>query len=342
MSNKILFFLGVLFWGAVAEAAVKPSFDCAKAQTEAEKLVCIDDDLAELDNELAKRYAKIKRYQAFVLNGSYTPARKVWKRWLDKRDRLECEPKVENKKDCLKSIYQYGIQLIKNRQLSFYIDTACKFARDAETGKTDYSRNICDFKLADKAIQEGADINGLIGIDDCPAYMGDRDRYQTRNKETFDYVLSKGANVTEYVSNKKCYGGAYVFMTPVEVRKKIIEMKPEAVNYTTLVGHKSLLFNQYERYQLEMMPFLCERGIDPNLRDNERQTALMYFLSRSVEGRKSTELTLKLVQMFIDCGTDVRLKDNYGKDALAHRLWFLKEEEKAKPLNGKINKLLSY
>ena len=45
--------------------AVKPSFDCANVQTEAEKLVCADDDLAKLDNELAERYTKIKRYQAF-------------------------------------------------------------------------------------------------------------------------------------------------------------------------------------------------------------------------------------------------------------------------------------
>lgn len=339
MFYKILFLMVWCLWWQPAKAAVKPSFDCNKAQTEAEKLVCSDDDLVKLDNELAKRYTKIKRYQAFVLDGSYTPAREVWKRWLDKRDSLECEPKIENKKACLKSIYQYGIQLIKNRQLSFYIDTACKYSQDSVTKK---GRYVCDFKLADKAIKEGADINGLIGIDDCPAYMGDRDRWQTRNKETFDYVFSKGANVTEYVSNKKCYGGAYVFMTPIEIKKKIIEMNPEAVNYTTLLSHRSLLFYQNERYLLEMMPFLCEKGINPNIQDDEGQTALMYFLSRSVEGRKSTELTLEIVQKFIDCGTDVHLKDNYGKDALAHRLWFLKEEEKAKPLNEKINKLLSY
>ena len=34
----------------------KPSFDCAKASTNAEKLVCSDDELARLDNELANSY----------------------------------------------------------------------------------------------------------------------------------------------------------------------------------------------------------------------------------------------------------------------------------------------
>lgn len=343
MYYKILFFIAVLGWGvlpAISYASVKPSFDCTKARTEAEKLVCSDDDLAKLDNELAERYTKIKRYQAFVLPGSYTPAREVWKRWVEKRNNFECEPKTENRKDCLEALYLYGIQWVKNRQLSFYIDTACHFERDPETGKTNYSQRVCDFKLADKAIKDGADINGVIGVDDCPAYMGERNFDQPRNKETFDYVLSKGANVTEYVTNKNCHGGAYVLMTPVEVRKKIIEMNPETVNYVDPLVHRSLLFSDSAKYLSEMITFLCKKGINPNVQDTQGYTALMYWGSGS--GRVTTEENLKLIRMFIDCGTDIRLKDNYGKDALAHRLRFLKEEEKAKPLNEEINKLLSY
>ena len=342
MFKFLLLVLSGVFYSAEIMAAVKPSFDCANAQTEAEKLVCADDDLAKLDNELAERYTKIKRYQAFVLDGGYTPARKVWKRWVDKRDKFECDPKTKNKKDCLKSIYLYGIQWVKNRQLSFYLDTACKFVRDAETGIIDYSRNICDFKLADKAIKDGADINGEIAVDDCPAYMGDRNFDQMRKKEVFDYVLSKGANVTEYVSNKKCYGGSYVLMTPRNVLKKIIEMKPEAVNYVDPLLHRSLLFSTNAKYLSEMMPFLCAKGIDPNVQDTQGYTALMYFLTDSL-GVKSTEENLKMVQMFIDCGTDVRLKDKSGRNALANRQRIIKFiKEKPSPLNEEINKLLSY
>jgi len=337
MFYKLLFLFVLCLFGNSAEGECKPSFDCAEAQTEAEKLVCSDDELARLDNELAERYTKIKRYQAFVLDGSYTPAREVWKRWLDKRDRFECEPKVKNKKDCLRSIYQYGIQLTKNRQLSFYIDTACKYSQDSVTKK---SRYVCDFKLADRAIRDGADINGLIGIDDCPAYMGDRNYSQTRNKETFDYVFSKGANVTEYVSNKKCYGGAYVFMTPIEIRKKIIEMKPEVVHYVDPLLHRSLLFSHSARYLSEMGPFLCKKGINPNIQDKQGWTALMYWAIG--QGRVTTEENLELMQMFIDCGTDVSLKDKSGKDALSQRMRFICDEDKVKPLNEEINKLLSY
>ena len=109
---------------------------------------------------------------------------KYWKRWVDKRDKFECDPKTKIKR--LSEIYlSLRDSVGKNRQLSFYLDTACKFVRDAETGIIDYSRNICDFKLADKAIKDGADINGEIAVDDCPAYMGDRNFDQMRKKEVF-------------------------------------------------------------------------------------------------------------------------------------------------------------
>lgn len=68
----------------------------------------------------------------------------------------------------------------------------------------------------------------------------------------------------------------------------------------------------------------------------------MYFLTDSL-GVKSTEENLKMVQMFIDCGTDVRLKDKSGRNALANRQRIIKFiKEKPSPLNEEINKLLSY
>ena len=37
-------------------AKVSPSFDCRKATTEVEKLICSDDELAKLDVEMSKSY----------------------------------------------------------------------------------------------------------------------------------------------------------------------------------------------------------------------------------------------------------------------------------------------
>ncbi|MFM4945202.1 MliC family protein [Aeromonas bivalvium] len=54
--NKIL--LGTLLFAPLLATAATPSFDCAKAHSAAEQLVCQDAGLAALDNELAALYPK--------------------------------------------------------------------------------------------------------------------------------------------------------------------------------------------------------------------------------------------------------------------------------------------
>ena len=54
--NKIL--LGTLLFSPLLAAAATPSFDCAKAHSAAEQLVCQDAGLVALDNELAALYPK--------------------------------------------------------------------------------------------------------------------------------------------------------------------------------------------------------------------------------------------------------------------------------------------
>ncbi len=46
--------------GPAAAATQSPSFDCAKAQSEAEKLVCVDPRLAALDRQLAALYKRVQ------------------------------------------------------------------------------------------------------------------------------------------------------------------------------------------------------------------------------------------------------------------------------------------
>ena len=55
MYNMII----AIFFGATLLAqADAPSFDCAKASTSSEKLICSDEMLSKLDNTLAKTYNK--------------------------------------------------------------------------------------------------------------------------------------------------------------------------------------------------------------------------------------------------------------------------------------------
>lgn len=64
---------------STAPAVVPPSFDCAKAQSEAEKLVCRDGELAALDRQLAARHAAAKDEDPAVQRGWAKGRDDCWK-----------------------------------------------------------------------------------------------------------------------------------------------------------------------------------------------------------------------------------------------------------------------
>lgn len=73
-------------------AVAPPSFDCAKAASEAEKLVCGDAELAALDRQLAERYAQ---------SGKKDPA--IERGWIKGRD--ECW-KEDDPRTCVLDAYR--------------------------------------------------------------------------------------------------------------------------------------------------------------------------------------------------------------------------------------------
>jgi uncharacterized protein len=60
-------------------ALAPPSFDCAKAASEAEKLVCTDAELAALDRQLATRYAEAKDADPAMQRGWVKGRDECWK-----------------------------------------------------------------------------------------------------------------------------------------------------------------------------------------------------------------------------------------------------------------------
>ncbi|UHQ21866.1 MliC family protein [Lysobacter sp. 5GHs7-4] len=86
---------------AAPPALSPPSFDCAKAQSEAETLVCNDAELAALDRQLAKLWADTQARPN-------APASETAKQrgWVKGRD--ECW-KAEDKHRCVRESYQVRI-----------------------------------------------------------------------------------------------------------------------------------------------------------------------------------------------------------------------------------------
>lgn len=82
-----------------------PAFDCAKAETSAEKLICDDADLAKLDRLVAGRYAAaleaIKRLDTDAASAEST-MRANQRGWIKGRD--ECW-KADDLRECVEAAY---------------------------------------------------------------------------------------------------------------------------------------------------------------------------------------------------------------------------------------------
>lgn len=86
-------------------AQASPSFDCAKAGSSAEELVCKDDALADLDSRLAARFSAAldaaKSLDAGA-DAAVSELRATQRGWIGGRD--ECW-KTENVRDCVENAY---------------------------------------------------------------------------------------------------------------------------------------------------------------------------------------------------------------------------------------------
>lgn len=68
----------------------KPSCDCAKANTNAEKLVCSDDELARLDNELANAYKNARNSLDSASKKQLANEQKSWLKTYNQCDDKPC------------------------------------------------------------------------------------------------------------------------------------------------------------------------------------------------------------------------------------------------------------
>ena len=88
-----------------------PSFDCNKASTEVEKLICSDDELAKLDVEMNKSYHAFMK----TLDEEYyrNKLKKKQREWLKDITKAPCFSGTD-KINCLKNIYAFRVQQLTN------------------------------------------------------------------------------------------------------------------------------------------------------------------------------------------------------------------------------------
>ena len=124
------------FWGPLlaalvfptgASLAAEPAFDCAKAESSAEELICSNEDLAKLDRSLADVYGKaVAAIETFADKKTALKEFKAYQRgWIKGRD--ECW-KADDELACIKADYEYRIAeitakygLIEGQKPVFYM-----------------------------------------------------------------------------------------------------------------------------------------------------------------------------------------------------------------------------
>ncbi len=86
-----------------------PSFDCTKASSDVEQLICSDDELAELDRSLADLYAVLLKNTP---PGEQKLLKAEQRGWIKGRD--DCW-KSEDLHDCVAHEYRLRIDELKDR-----------------------------------------------------------------------------------------------------------------------------------------------------------------------------------------------------------------------------------
>lgn len=300
-----------------------PSFDCAKATTEVEKLICSDDELAKLDVEMNKWYKKARLWRATYSKLSNIELQDSQNRWLQRRNNFECLPKEVDKKKCLTSLYNEAIQVWKNKLLDFEFSRICNHGINRG----------CVFDYTDKLLKEGADLNGYAGFyGECwfgPVYYS---ALGWNKKEVFDYVVKNGADFTMPVRDDcQCkqvldsQGGFYFFdeimelnpntnlnkwqywrnLLPKSIRGKVKLSTDKCINYS----------KEYQKYIKKLVDY----GANVNI-TNESGDNILYIIFNYPSTAKDFpfdyELTLSMLKYLIANGLDISHENKNGHNAL--------------------------
>lgn len=106
-----------------AAEEIKPSFDCAKAKTRVEKLICSDVKLAKLDRKMSSEYRTLMSDKK--LDGELKEILKNnQKKWLDSREKTPCLEKEDfsEQQKCIKHIYGYRIKKLTDTKKGLETD----------------------------------------------------------------------------------------------------------------------------------------------------------------------------------------------------------------------------
>ncbi|MFL9610576.1 lysozyme inhibitor LprI family protein [Methylobacillus sp. Pita2] len=150
--KEIIFFVA---FSIISTTALSASFDCTKAGTSVEKMICSNEDISRYDDELGSLYKKAK--EVF-------PEEKVKQRaWIEKRN--QCDSII-----CLMSLYQQ-----RNLELQAVVDMAPvqELAVSAVTEVSDIAELPDAYQQKDIEVQVQAPVEVVAAQEDNVSVVAD-------------------------------------------------------------------------------------------------------------------------------------------------------------------------
>ncbi len=171
--------LGTLALIPLLASAATPSFDCTKAHSAAEQLVCQDAGLAALDNELAALYPKAMNQ----LSAEQQKTEKAMQRgWI--KGRNECW-KESDSRQCVEESYQLRITELQIKGGQLRVPSLVDYQCDGGIRLSTYFYNEAKRPAAVINLSEGAQQSQVLAFE-APSASGAR--YEGQNLT----LLTKG------------------------------------------------------------------------------------------------------------------------------------------------------
>ena len=181
----------------LAAKAQGSSFDCSKATTKIEKMICSDTELSKLDEELAEAYNEALRKVAYP-----TDLKREQKEWLKERN-------LCTDIECIGNRYRQRLASLKSGFVTIYPPDISEFKLDCSNPKTNGEKNICGF--ADTVLDQehfSTRNNELLSILQW-AVMRSKDRqkaleaHRKWQKEVRDVCTDRVSLATAYRERRK-------------------------------------------------------------------------------------------------------------------------------------------
>ena len=171
--------LGTLALMPLLASAATPSFDCTKAHSAAEQLVCQDAGLAALDNELAALYPKAMSQ----LSAEQQKTEKAMQRgWI--KGRNECW-KESDSRQCVEESYQLRITELQIKGAQLRVPSPVDYQCNGGIRLSTYFYNEAKRPAAVINLSEGAQQSQVLAFE-APSASGAR--YEGQNLT----LLTKG------------------------------------------------------------------------------------------------------------------------------------------------------